>query len=111
MDRLDKLEKSVARIDENFANHALSDSRFQADSAERDIALDKRLIVIEERIKEMPTKTEIAKIVEAEMAKFFTGKGKMAMSIMTSTAIVVASLLTIGGGFKLLAGFLFFNSK
>ena len=104
-----ELEKSMNRIQENFENHALSDSRFQADSAERDIGFDKRLGVIEERIKSVPTKEDIAYIVNEEMTKFFEGKGRLGFTILTTTAAIVVSLAAIFGGFKVLADFLFYR--
>ena len=107
MDTLVKIQKDVARLDENFANHALADARFMSESAERHMEMDKRLSEIEERLRTVPTKEDIGEIVSEEMTKFFAGKGKLGFTILTTSAAIVVSLAAILGGFKALSIFLF----
>lgn len=109
MDGLAKIQKDVDRIQINFENHALSDSRFQSDSAERDISFDKRLASIEKKVESIPSSKEVGDIVAQAITEFFSKKGKITITVITTTAIIVASLATVLGGFKVLAAFLFFK--
>ena len=52
---------------------------------------------------------EIKAILHETLVEFFTNSGKIGRNIIVTTAIIVTSLIAIGGGFKMLLGWMGFS--
>lgn len=57
----------------------------------------------------MMIREEIKGSVHEALVEFFTSSGKIGRNIIVTTAVLVTSVIAIGGGFKVLLGWLGFS--
>lgn len=78
-----------------FKKHELDDTR--------------RFKELSDKIDLRPTKDEIKEVVAEALIEFFTTKGKLSKNIIVTAAIVIGSLVVIGGGLKWILGLIGFS--
>lgn len=68
-----------------------------------------RLNAVEASIKNLPTKENVAEIVDTTLRSFFTQGGTTMKSVIITAALIIGSLITIFGGIKLMLGWVGFT--
>ncbi len=71
--------------------------------------LQRRMRALEKHVEQLPTKDDVAKIVEDTMKEVLFRTGKGTKAIILTTAVIVGALVVIGGGVKWLLGIIGFS--
>lgn len=92
-----------------FEAHAGEDAKFQQEQKLVNDNVQTSLTAIHEKLKEQPTKTETADIVERVIRDLLLSNGKLGFRFVIGLSLFIGALVVIFGGLKTVLGWIGFT--